>query len=287
VLKVIVRICQIAFFGLGAIALAYWLGWGFGGGKSRRPLDPFQRVLAEGAVREVVDALPRREDVRKVIVGPVAGDFDGRVNEMLANAVNDAGIYDVVTWEEALAFFAKDGKTLPGPDLFRESPAARAEVAKTTGTDGWIQGNVVRSSGRRGLGASVDLAVRLVKLPDLAEIPDGEVRSTKKIETRASLDYFAPWMEQVHPLWRLFLWILFTGGLPFAAFPVVQAITARESNRWNAALLGGLVLLDVSFAAALLGFRPGWFGALALTAAACAGFVYDFAICNKIDEMRR
>ncbi len=295
-LKALVRIAQIAFFGLGAVALALWLGIGFGGGRKQRSLEPFQRTLAESAARDVARALPQREEIRTVIVGPVAGDLDGQVAELLADEIDRAGYYDVVSWEDAVAEAREREKgAVLGDDAPERGGEADAEAAlkiarvaaRATGADGWVRAEVSRSSGEKGLGAHVDLAARFFALPDAAEIPGGAVRSARRIETRASLDYFAPWMEQVHPLWRLFLWALFCAGLPFAAYPIVQAVTARESNRANAALLGALVLLDVAFAAALMGFRPGWGGAFLLAFAALVTFVYNFAICDRIDEMRK
>ena len=284
-LQTIVRICQIAFLVLATAALAWWLGGKLGGGPRRLELDPFQRTLAEKAVLEVVAELPRREDVRKLVVPPVVGDLDGRVTDLLVDAVRDDDRYEVVrpsSVEDAIK-----------EDLKGKIPATREDVLKLakklvakTQADGVLYATVARDSGQKGLGAEVDLQARLIRLKDEAEVPGGLVRSTHRIESRASLDYFAPFMEQVHPLWRMFLWLLFTAGLPFAAFPIVQAVTAKENNRLNALLLGGLVACDVVFGAALFGFRPGWFGVFVLVVAGFAAFIYDFAICDKIDDMR-
>src|SRR5205807_2120178 len=97
--------------------------------------------------------------------------------------------------------------------------------------DGLLFAVVGRDSGQKGLGAQVDLDLRLMSLRTGAEVANGRVHpAPARIDSRASLDYFAAWMEQVHWLWRGFLWLLFTAGLPFAMFPIVQAVTARENN---------------------------------------------------------
>lgn len=285
-LQAIVRVCQIAFLVLAMVALGWWLSGKIGSGERRRDLDPFQRTLAEKAVAAVVAELPSREDVRKVVIPPVVGDLDGRVTDLLVDAVGDDERYEIVSPSRIEDAIAESWKGRA--PATREAAIALAKaLAPDTRADGLLFAVVDRASGQKGLGARVDLQARLIRLADEAEVPGGMVRATETIESRASLDYFAPWMEQVHPLWRAFLWVLFTAGLPFAAFPIVQAVTAKENNRWNAVLLGGFVALDVLFAAALLGFRPGWFGGLLLVVAAAAAFVYDFAICEKIDDMRK
>jgi hypothetical protein len=282
-LQTIVRVCQIVFFVLAIVALAWWLG-GKLGGESRRALDPFQRTLAERVVAEVAAELPQREDLRRVIVVPVAGDLDRRVTDMLARRLDEK--YEIVSASKVDDAIRDDWKGV-SPTTRKAALALGRGLARATQADGLVFATVDRSSGEKGLGAQVTLEAHLIRLSDGAEVPGGVARSTRRIESRASLDYFAPWMEQVHWLWRAFLWVLFTAGLPFAMFPIVQAVTARESNRLNALLLAGLVACDVAFAAALLGFRPGWLGAVVLVIAALSAFVYDFAICDRIDEVRK
>jgi hypothetical protein len=285
-LQTIVRVCQIAFLVLATVALGWWLS-GKLGGERRRELDPFQRTLAERVVAAAVAELPAREDVRRVVIPPLLGDLDDRVSDMLVERVEAAGRYEVVR-PSRVEDAVKAGLATHLPTTPEEALKLARKLAPETRADGLVFGQVARDSGQRGLGAEVDLALRLVSLRPGAKVADEVVHPpAARIESRASLDYFAPWMEQVHWLWRAFLWLLFTAGLPFATFPLVQAVTAKENNRWNAALLGGLVLFDVAFAAALLGFRPGWFGGFVLLIAAFGAFIYDFAICDKIDEMRK
>ena len=68
--------------------------------------------------------------------------------------------------------------------------------------------------------------------------------------------------------------------------PLVS-FTRKENNRLNLALLGGLTTLDMAAALALLGLRPTFFGAVLVLLAGLGGFLYNFVICDKIDEMRK
>jgi hypothetical protein len=109
----------------------------------------------------------------------------------------------------------------------------------------------------------------------------------QEIRSKVSLDWWEGAMEQTSRFLRFAIWGIVAGGLPFVLFRVVQAITRQENNRLNAALLSGMAAVNMAAALVLAGLRVGLFGWLLVALAGFAGFVYDFVICDKIDEMRK
>jgi hypothetical protein len=201
------------------------------------------------------------------------------VTDLLVDRLEGREEYDIIDARRYEIF------TTP-PELSDALRVVR-RLAKDARPDGVLISTVRRDPGRKGVGATVDLESRMIHLDPKADFPEEKVRATEKIESRASIDWFAPYMEQVSRLLRLGLWVVATAGLPFALFPVVQAVTRRENTRLNAALVGGLCLVNVVAALVLMGFRPGIFGWLLVLLAGLAGFVYNFVICDRIDEMRK
>ena len=279
-LQTIVRVCQIAFLVLGSLALGWFL-WGKLGGEKRRELPPFERRLAENVVEQVVRDLPRVEQIRRLLVMPVAGqELDGRITDMLVERIADER-------EEYHAIDARGYEGVLTPANVSEAISSAQKLLGDARPDGLLHANVRREFGHHGVGARVEMEVSIVTLDPKANFATQKVRGADGIESRASLKWFTPFMESRSGFWRIVIWIFLTAGLPFALFPVVQGITRRENNRLNALLLGSLVLFDVLAALALLGFRPGLFGWFLALLAAFAGFVYNFVICDRIDDMRK
>jgi len=277
VLQTIVRVCQIAFLVVATIALGWFLA-GKLGGERKRELPAFERVLAERAVDRVVEDLPRRETLRRLLVLPVSGqDLDGRVTDLLLERLEARDEYDAID--------AREFEGVLTPKDADEAIKAFRKLSKEARPDGILFASVRRDHGRQGVGARVELEARLID--PKADFTGEVVRKTERIESRASIDWFAPFMEQISAPLRLLGWVLFTIGFPFALFPVVQGVTRRENNRWNAVLLGGLTAADGALALVLLGLRPGAFGWMLIVLACMAGFVYNFVICDRIDEMRK
>lgn len=280
-LQTIVRVCQIAFLVLATITLGWFLSDKFGGPRQRE-LHPFERGLAERVVERVVERLPRRESIRRLLVMPVSGqELDGRITDLLVDRLGNREEYEVID--------ARRYDVVASPENVAAAiaQARRGKLLKDARPDGILWASVRRDIGRKGLGAMVELEARLVRLDAKAEFPSDAVIETEKIESRASIDWFAPYMEQSSRLLRLGIWLGVTGGLPFALFPLVQAVTRKENNRLNAILLSGLVAFDAVAALVLLGLRPGFFGWTLVLLAALAGFIYDFVMCDRIDEMRK
>lgn len=279
-LQTIARVCQIAFLVLASAALVWWLS-GKMSWERRRVLTPFERGLAERAVAGVVEELPRREAVKWLLVLPVGGqELDGRVTDLLVDRIQDREEYQVI---DARSF---EG-VLSGLPTADEAIKLALKLRKDRTIDGILYATVRRDIGHHGVGATVDLEARLVHLDAAGKYPSDVVRKTERIESRASLDWFAPYMEQASALGRFGLWILIAAGLPFAFLPLVQAVVRREKNRWNAAMLLSFVAVDMLAALVLQGVRTGLFGWLLVLLAGLGGFVYNFIICDRIDEMRK
>lgn len=279
-LQAIVRVCQIVFLVLAIAALGWFLydRWS----QDRRiELDPYRRVLAERAVGRVVDELPRKDAIKRLLVLPVAGDVHGHVTDMLVNEVEERR-------DEYIVVDARDFEGVKTPANVAEGLAIAKKLAKEARPDGILQPTASLDYGRKGVGATVTVEAKLVTLDAKANFPSDTVQATEKIESRFSVDHWSATMEQTSSLLRLGLWIVGVAGLPFAIFPVVQSVTRRENNRLNAALISGLVAFDLLLALVLMGIRPGGaFGWLLLVLAGFAGFVYNFEICDRIDEMRK
>jgi hypothetical protein len=303
-LKTVVRIVQIAFFALGAAALAWFL-WGKLSGERQRDLDPWERMCAERAVDALVDAIPRRDAIKRMLVMPVEGDLDGRVSDMLWRRIQERPEYVFI-----------DGRSYQPaqkPADVKEALELVDKIRKSQNPQGVLVSRVERVTPRDGVGTKVDIEAHLIPLPDDQSALDKARRfagawfpslapddakaaesagetvhpPAETITTRFSVDWWAGAMEATSRFERLAAWLLFTGGLPFALMSLVQAVTRRENNRLNAAMLAGFVAADGLAALFLMGLRIGASGWVLLLFAGFAGFLYDFVICDRIDEMRK
>lgn len=302
-LQTIVRVCQVAFFALGAVTLGWFLV-GKLSGERRREMNPWERTCAERAVALVVDQLPRRDAIKRLLVWPVRGDYDERITDILVDGLGTRPEYDIIDARKELKAVPSDWKT---------ALETMQKLKASTRADGVLYTTVERETPRDGVGTKVDMDARLVPLvgqessgvidsarrlagvvfpslaPEQAREEAGEEvhPPAQEIRSRASIDWWSGEMEQTSRLLRLAIWAAAVGALPFALFPVVQAVTRRENNRLNAAMLAGMAAANMAVALALLGLRVGLFDALLVALAGFAGFLYDFVICDKIDEMRR
>jgi hypothetical protein len=303
-LKTIARVCQIAFLVVATAALAWFLA-GKLAGERRREFDPFERLLVARVVDRVVDALPRRYDVKRVLVLPVKDDPDQYVTSELNRALRDR--------REYVFYDAREQGPSGVPTGLDDAVKRALKLKEDIRPDAILHSAVRMNVPRDGVGAEVALESHLVPLPEkkeesaaekarrlaayvfpdyveakAAELPDGPaIEATERIDSRLSLDWFACRMEEASAIGRIAIWVLLAAGLPFAFYPVVQAVTRKENNRLNAAMLTTFVLTNMAGAAVLMGLRPGILGWIAVLAAGAVGFVYDFIICDRIDEMRK
>jgi hypothetical protein len=90
------------------------------------------------------------------------------------------------------------------------------------------------------------------------------------------------------PVWpRLLIWLAVSLFLPVVCVPIIERLTALDSNATNFALLAALTAIDTLLAATLLGFRfSGALPALALILAFGIAGIYNFAVVGWIDQYR-
>ena len=285
-LKTAGQIAKIAFL-VVATGVLGWFLWSKMDHESRRPLDPFRRTLAEYAVEEVVhEKLPRRDEVKKLVVLPVVGDLDRRVSDMLYDELEEADLYPLVSDGTVLDYIKED--------LEGRHPLSNAEAVKVAKAlkekDPAISGVLFSTlpaftTNRKGVGTEVKLTCELLGLETGQALPGGVVSSSAhKIDSKASLDWYAPTMEQTTGVGRFFGWLLVTIGLPFALIPVERWIFAQKSTPLNLSLVLGLTFFSVFLALALMGFRPGWSGVLLLVLSFVAAGVYNHDLLEKIEE---
>ncbi|RME76286.1 MAG: hypothetical protein D6776_01535 [Planctomycetota bacterium] len=287
-LRLLTRVSQIGF-SLAVTAAIVWFLWDKIGGEPRRELDPYRQVLAERAVRQLAHEVPRRDEIRKLVVAPVVRDVDDRVTDLLVDALEDEQLYFLVspsTVRDTIdkRFGGRRPRTLE--DAVALARAIAQEDPAVEGVLFTILGHF--SDGRRGIGAHVELKGWLARLDTGEPVPGGLVGPVHAtIRGRLDLDWIAATMRSI-ALWkRLGIWLIFTAGLPFALSSVVARVTRLRSNRANAWLLAGLVGASVALGWLLMGLRIGWGGVLVLLLGALVAFVYDFTICDQIDEAQR
>jgi hypothetical protein len=299
-MRFLVRGAQIVL----ALAVLGVVGWCvFGPGERRYELDPFQQQLADRVVGDLVEALPAREDVRRVVLPPIDGDLDGRVTDMLRARVTAETRYELASpskVDDAARLAARPGApslidmiaqrlrgdTPPTEDpYFAQALAVAKKVAPETKADGALIADVDRTSGDHGVGAKVALRARLVRLSDGKEL--GDVSREQRIDSRFSVAYLSPWMATVPRTGRIFAWLVFTAALPFALYPVVVRVTKKENNRLNAALVAVLTLASALGAFALAGFSGGFGSIILVLGASALACLYHMIVCDQIDEARR
>jgi hypothetical protein len=96
---------------------------------------------------------------------------------------------------------------------------------------------------------------------------------------------FSKAASRIHPLWRLLIWLLVVGLLPWLTAPLIHKTVESKSNIASAALLGFYILVGTLLALLLSGFRVDgvWDGiTLILAVAACA--VYSYLVSERIAE---
>lgn len=275
-LGTIAQIAKIGFLVTATAALGWFL-WTRLDGEPRRELDPHRRILAARVVEEIARELPRRDEVRRLAVLPVVSDLDGRVYDLLYDAIADADLYFLVSPSAVReATEAKTGRVAP---LTKAEAVAvgRALKEKDASVEGVLFSTLTEmTEGRRGLGAHVKLEASLIELTHANEVPGGFVTASSRIDRKLSLDYYAGTMHGASALGRFLLGLLLIGGLPLALYvPVARRILRSRHNTANALLLGGMVLADVLIALALMGFQPGFLGGVVVFLAGLGGGIYD------------
>jgi hypothetical protein len=303
-LATVSRIAQIGFLVVATAAVGWFL---YGQITAERPreLTPYERPLVERVVAKVVEELPRDERIRRLLVMPVKHDLDGRVTDVLVDRLGrEREEYDVI---DARSYLGKGA-----PSDAKAALEVVEALKKDARPDGFLFPTVERTLPRDGVGTSVALELRLVPnekkedtvldrarrvaaflfpeadpAHDVAEIPGQEVSAQEKIESRFSMDWFAPTMHGQSSLVRFAIWLVLVAGLPFALSPVVTEVVRRENNRLNAALLAGFSAFNLLLALTLMGFRPGVSGWLLALVGTFFGFLYDFVMCDRIDEARK
>lgn len=283
-LGTIARIAQIGFL-VTATGVLGWFLWGKLKSEPRRELDAFRHTLAEEVVEEVVYELPRRDEIRKLVVLPVVGDLDGRVFDMLYDELEDVELYFLADDDFARTYIAEErsGKEpLSEPEAVAVGRALREQDAAIEG----VLFTVLRefTDGRRGLGARVDMVASLLHIERGMVVPRGVVRAERTIDSRASLAFFTPYMQSSSLLLRIFGFVVFAGGLPFALFPVVRAVLRGRNTTHNIILVGALTLADVLFALVLVGLQPGVLGGFGLLLALLSGGIYNVELLEKLEQ---
>ncbi len=250
--------------------------------EARRDLDPFREHLANEAAREAASKLPRLDDVHRLVLPPVEGDATRWLQEILAEAIEDDGFYDVVDLgdlREKRKEKLKDKDPLAREDWLLLARELKADAVLFARAEAF-------SEGRRGVGAKCALDLALARASDGAPLPEGKASVRREIGSRASLDYFTPFMQSSSVVLRLLAWLLLAAGLPFALYPAVKGVAGLESNKAAAFLVLGMTALDLLAGVALMGFAPGGFGIVLLAVGGLVVLVYNLAMGNRLADLR-
>jgi hypothetical protein len=252
-------------------------------------LDPFERYVIEeataAAARTMASALA---PMRTVLLMPLHGDGDGSATAELRARLTADGFEvvdqrDLSTLEalarEVEAFLSR----LAGSANWQgEGAAPAAEAARKAKAQAALFGKVLErrtADGRTSFG----VALRAVRAENgetvLAQAFDAQVR-----RSWTSGAYRTVWIQSRAWWARLGVWLAAAGLLPVAAAPLARRVLARESNAANAALLGGLTLLDAAAAWLLLGAAGGTAAVILVVLGALAAGAYNFVICDRLAQ---
>ncbi|MHC4831962.1 MAG: hypothetical protein ACYTFT_16675 [Planctomycetota bacterium] len=280
-LQTLARIAQIGFL-VVITGIGGWFLYGKLKSEPRRELDPYRRILVADVIEEVVSEIPRRDEIRKLAVAPVARDVDGRVFDLLYDELGEAGLY----------FLADDDATLEAAKDAGAPTTIEAAVnfgRRLKADDPSIEGVLFTrlgefSDGRKGVGARVGMDAWLLNLQSGATAPGGVIHKADSLDSRTDLRHFAAFSETVSPLLRVFLWALFVAALPFALLPVVKGVLKRRNTQRNLVLVAGFALASVLVALVLMGLRPGWTGVLLLFVGLLGSVIYSIAMFEQIEK---
>jgi hypothetical protein len=143
-------------------------------------------------------------------------------------------------------------------------------------------------TGGPGLGAEIDLRAEILDPKSGKAIPASRVGFSRNISSRFSLTYLAAAMNQSSGWWRLVIWLLVTGALPWVTYRIAVEVLSKEKNLYNAILLGSYTLTSLLVGLILIGFYffSFWLGLLIVLGIVFAGF-YSFIALEKIEELRK
>ncbi|MHC4393473.1 MAG: hypothetical protein ACYS22_19435 [Planctomycetota bacterium] len=280
-LQTIARIAQIGFL-VVITGVGGWFLYGKLKSEPRRELDPYRRILVADVIEEVVSEIPRRDEIRKLAVAPVARDVDGRVFDLLYDELAEAELY----------FLADDDSTLEAAKEAGAPTTIEAAVnfgRRLKADDPSIEGILFTrlgefTDGRKGVGARVGMDAWLLNLQSGATAPGGVIHKADSLDSRTDSRHFAAFTETVSPVLRVLLWLIYVAGLPFALLPIVKGVLKRRNTQRNVALVAFHVATAVLMGVMLMGFRPGWTGALLLLVGLLGATVYTIAMFEQIEK---
>lgn len=281
--------------GIAALCVAGYFAWYYLL-KEEQDLKPLQEQALAHALEQLaavyVDKV-RLEGEQRLVVMPVRGDTTNRQvrRELLKRLNTIEGVRADVPRDPTLE--ERAGAVIRGVMRKEESlPDPTAVFEQSGEADEVLSVNVDRiwSGADSGI-CTLDLyrIVRASSLERTASVADPQrikgVSGTATADGAVSDDEEpGTWSMIGGFLWRMLAVLAATAVLPLMAWPLARAAFKADSNAANAALLGGLTLLDLLVLLALAGFT---FSTTAIVSAALllpAALLYNLRMLNLMEE---
>jgi hypothetical protein len=243
------------------------------------PFDTRTTPLAEQAARQFADEIPawRQTGLNPIVIYPFTGPKGHILADALRDAIDAAGIYDVIGKGAVEATLR--GLNIDDPQ-FSETDARR--VARRHNAQAFVTGTITELDSRSG---TPTLAFKAV-----FAATDGDFRWEFAYPSPTSTKY----ASEVSPKGAgiSFLGILGMGvaflslclATPFLLYPLTRNLLGRDSNLANAVMLFGYALADViALRVALWDGRGGWIAFLI-----AVGFVValwlNYCVCSWLER---
>lgn len=255
--------------------------WWTLGPEAKRP-DSAQRAVADTACAQIVRELPHDRGVYKVAVLPFERDYTSYVTDVVRDGLKRTGHYNIKD-KGVIEKLRKKLRLDPGEVWGAESALKRGRRLKV---DAVVFGSVpefIQDSGRAGI------AVHAVML----RVPGGETMAEVTVreglsKSLASPGYIEAQLHNTSLMARITSWALICLLLPICFSFVVRRITALQSNFYNFFLLAGFVMLNLALAVIIMGVRlTTWWGWLTILVLIVLSSIYNYGLCNRIEELDR
>jgi hypothetical protein len=259
-----------------AAGVSSWATWTI----VRTPSDPraaLRDTLLDSISERIAAQTPIQFAGRPIVVAQLGGDPDGTLTQGLRLRLGAEKVRSVSGefLDRVLQQMGLQGKPVVTLD-------AAMRVARETGVEAVLFGDVVdqRLADRAG---KLTLDLRWAETSTGRSIYSAPVSA----EIGGPSDFLLARTARAAIWPRILIWLSVSLFLPIMGSPLIQWLTARESNALNLATLGGMTLIDTLIALGLMGLSASSvLPALALVAAfVCAAF-YNYVAVDLIDQYR-